>query len=71
LSVRLHAGGLAGGRLLGQHTKINLGGYDLEGVEVTGCDLAFGTFPPTVYASMIETPLPIFPREHASSRLNS
>jgi Protein of unknown function (DUF1579) len=49
---------LPGGFFVEQRTKINFTGYEVEGVEIIGYDPATGTFPSTVYPSMIGTPLP-------------
>jgi hypothetical protein len=49
---------LPGGFFLEQRTNINFTGYEVEAVEIISYDPATGTFPSTVYPSMVGTPLP-------------
>lgn len=49
---------LPGGFFLQQRVDLQFTGYRVEGLEVIGYEPATGTYPSTVYASMVGTPLP-------------
>lgn len=49
---------LPGGFFLEQRTKIEFTGFEVEAVEIIGYDPETGTFPSTVYPSMVGTALP-------------
>jgi Protein of unknown function (DUF1579) len=49
---------LPGGFFLEQRTKIDFTGFVVEGVEIIRYDPETGTFPSTVYPSMVGAPLP-------------
>lgn len=49
---------LPGGFFLQQRESLDFAGYQIQGLEIIGYDPATGTFPSTVYASMIGVPIP-------------
>lgn len=49
---------LPGGFFLEQRTKIEFTGFAVEAVEIIGYDAETETFPSTVYASVVGSPLP-------------
>jgi hypothetical protein len=49
---------LPGGFFLQQRVELDFAGFEIKGLEVIGYDPSTGTFPSTVYSSMVGVPLP-------------
>jgi hypothetical protein len=49
---------LPGGFFLQQRIELEFAGYEIEGLELIGYDPSTGTFPSTVFASMVGVPIP-------------
>ncbi len=49
---------LPGGYFLQQRVELEFAGYAIKGLEIIGYDPATGTFPSTVYSSMMGVPIP-------------